>query len=296
LSEGQKTSAASKPRTTKRPVASRSRRRVSLAAMRFYSRWVAFLKFVLPAGALALLALVVAWPSLNERPKYTPKADEGSAEIVNPRYLSVDEKNQPYSLTAASAAQTPEHPGLLSLTRPEAEMTDESGAWVTIDAELGWYDRANGVLQMRGSVHVLRDDGSEFTTDEAFSEVRKGTAWGDRHVVGQGPQGEILAQGFRITERGRNVVFLDQSRTVLPGQAEAGGTLFGVPSAAPAAPPQVAAMPPEPPRADPAPAQTEPVPATVLPRVKPTPPAQRVNVLGDDPRSATSKPAKGDRT
>lgn len=283
------------------------RPRISVRSIRLHSRWVAFLKFLLPASALALLALVVAWPTLNEQVRTRLKPEEGQAEIVNPRYLSVDEKNQPYSLTAAKAAQSADKQGFLVLTKPEAEMTDSSGAWVTIDSDLGWYDRTNGVLLMRGNVHVLRDDGSEFTTEEGYSEVRKGTAWGDRHVVGQGPQGEIVAEGFRISDRGRSVVFLNQGKAEV--QTRNNTATPAKPAASASAPVPVAE---DKPVASPAPSVPQvaesALPALiapeggVLPRAKPSVPARdlRINVLGEEARPTPPQPAastdKGDRT
>lgn len=289
--------------------------RISIRAIRLHSRWVAFLKFVLPATALALLALVVAWPTLTDQPKTKIKPEEAGAEIVNPRYLSVDEKSQPYSLTAAKAAQSADKPGFLVLTKPQAEMTDSGGAWVTIDSDLGWYDRTDGVLLMRGNVHVLRDDGSEFTTEEGYSEVRKGTAWGDRHVVGQGPQGEIVAEGFRIADRGKSVVFLNQSKAdvqtrnsaAAPSPAKPAATASAAVAPETPATPVVPAVPavseaPVPQVAESVPPALAAPAGGVLPRAKPPAPGkeQRINVLDEEAHPAPAKPnassAKGDNT
>jgi len=178
---------------------------------RAYSRFVALSKFVLPALALGLIAVIAAWPSLINAPALFKKPEGNLSEIVNPKYLAVDDRKQPYSLTAERADQSGELPGLTALTKPEAEMFDQSGAWVVITADKGWYDRQTGVVRMVTNVHVLRDDGGEFTTDEAFSDVRKGSSWGDRRVVGQGPTGDIDADGFRLTENGKNVVFINDN-------------------------------------------------------------------------------------
>lgn len=191
------------------------RRRTVRPVSRSYSRIVTAMKLVLPATALALVALVAAWPVLNELPKPRISADKGQLEMIKPRYFSADEKDQPYSITARRAEQSTDQPGILVLDMPEAEMTETAGTWVNMRSDRGWYDQNTGILKMRGSVHVLRDDGSEFTTEEAYSDVRKGTAWGDVHVEGQGPQGVVLAEGFRMTERGRNIVFLNSANAAV---------------------------------------------------------------------------------
>ena len=198
------------------------RRRVIRPIGRLYSRAVLLMKMTLPVLALGLVALVAAWPSLNELPKPRITADKGQLEMLKPRYFSADEKNQPYSLTAARAEQFADQPGIIVLDKPVAEMTETAGTWVTMRSEHGWYDQNTGILKMRGEVHVQRDDGSEFTTEEAYSEVAKGTAWGDVHVESQGPQGVVLADGFRMTERGRTMVFLNSSNASVQSAETAG--------------------------------------------------------------------------
>lgn len=218
---------------------------------RAYSRFVALSKFVLPAAALGLVAVIAAWPSLVNAPITFKKPEGNLSEIVNPKYLSVDDRKQPYSLTAARADQSGEFPGLTALSKPEAEMFDQGGAWVVVTAEKGWYDRSTGVVRMVDNVHVLRDDGGEFTTDEAFSDVREGDAWGDRRVIGQGPSGEIDADGFRLTEHGKNVVFINDNAAKL--RTRSGGS-----------------RPPEP-TAVVAPAGVGPVDVAAVPGPSPTP-------------------------
>lgn len=206
------------------PTGGRShRRRVIRPVSRVYSRFVTGMKFVLPAVALAVLALIAAWPSLTELP--TPKiaADKGQTEMIKPRYLSKDEQNQPFSLIAVKADKLADQPDIVVLDKPEMEMTQNDGAWVNIRSDKGWYDQTTGILKMRGNVHVLRDDGNEFTTEEADSDVRKGTAWGDVHVVGQGPQGVINAEGFRLSDRGKTMVFLNQSKADVQAAEGPGG-------------------------------------------------------------------------
>lgn len=198
------------------------RRRVIRPASRSYSRVVTAMKLTLPAVALAAVALIAAWPTLNEIPKPRLTADKGQLEMINPRYFSADEKNQPYSLVAARAEQSTDQPGIVLLDKPEAEMTETAGTWVTMRSDRGWYDQNTGILKMRGAVRVMRDDGSEFTTEEAYSDVRKGTAWGDVHVEGQGPQGVVLAEGFRMSERGKTMVFLNSSNANVQSAETAG--------------------------------------------------------------------------
>ncbi|WP_207461975.1 LPS export ABC transporter periplasmic protein LptC [Azospirillum sp. SYSU D00513] len=198
-------------------------RRTVRPVSRFHSRFVASLKVVLPVLALALLALLAAWPSLTEPPRPQITADKGQLEMIKPRYYSVDEQNQPFSVTAAEADQSADQPGIILLDQPEAEMTELNGTWVTMRSDKGWYNQETGILKMRGHVRLIRDDGNEFTTPEADVDVKKGTAWGDAHVEGQGPDGVIDAEAFRMTDRGKTITFLNQSTASVQTSAPQSG-------------------------------------------------------------------------
>ncbi len=199
------------------------RRRAIRPVSRVYSRFVTGMKFALPALALAVMALIAVWPSLTELPTLRISADKGQLEMIKPRYIAVDEANQPFSLVAAKADRIADQPDIVLLEQPEAEMTQTDGTWVTIRSDRGWYNQVTGILKMRGHVRVMRDDGNEFTTEEAESDIRKGTAWGDVHVVGQGPQGVINAEGFRLADRGKTMVFLNQSKADVQAAESPGG-------------------------------------------------------------------------
>ncbi len=218
----EKRKASDKPQERTATLSDAHRRRVVRPVSRSYSRAVHLMKFALPALALALVALIAAWPTLNELPKPRIAADKGQLEMIQPRYFSADEKNQPYSVTATRAEQSTDQPGIVVLDQPVAEMTETGGTWVTMRSDRGWYDQNTGILKMRGGVHVVRDDGTEFTTEEAYSDVRKGTAWGDVHVESQGPQGVVLADGFRMTDRGKTMVFLNSSNASVQSAETAG--------------------------------------------------------------------------
>lgn len=198
-------------------------RRVSRA----HSRFVTLLKVVLPMTALGLVVLLAAWPMMQEAGRTTPSVDKGQLEMVNARYFSVDDANQPFSVTAESAVQSADEPGIVDLVKPETEMTQADGKWVFLRSERGRYNQDSGLLLLVESVKVFQDDGYEFTTDEAHVQARQGDAWGDHAVVGQGPFGEIHAQGFRIVERGRTVVFTGASTMTLPGSSSGAGAAGG---------------------------------------------------------------------
>ncbi|MEI6557111.1 MAG: LPS export ABC transporter periplasmic protein LptC [Rhodospirillaceae bacterium] len=188
-----------------------------------YSQLVRRLKIALPLAALALIALVAVWPYMSTSQTETSKIDKSQTTMVNARYFSRDKADRPFSVSAKSAALVPDSPSLVDLIQPEGEMTQTNGSWLTVTAERGRYNQDDGRLLMLDNVHLLRDDGFEFVTDEAEIDTKSGNAWGNHTVTGQGPSGEIHADGFVATDRGKTISFTHSSSArVLSGPPQTG--------------------------------------------------------------------------
>ncbi len=208
---------------------------------RRYSRLVAGLKIGLPALALLMIALIAAWPHLRDSHGALGKIDKSQTSMVNARYFSHDHQDRPFSMNAQSATEVPGQTNLVDLVKPEAEMTQTNGSWVTITSERGRYNQDDGRLLMLDNVHLLRDDGVEFVTDQADVDTKSGNARGDHKVVGHGPTGEVHADGFVATDHGKVISFTHSGNaTVLNNSdASAGKT----PSAPVTSPPGLAPTP-----------------------------------------------------
>lgn len=187
---------------------------------------VGLAKRLLPALALALLAVVVFWPEIeggDERSRVSfrrfqqPRAE--SLRVVSPRYQDVDELSRPYTITARVAQQVGGEQ-VLDLDGPRADMVLTDGGWVHVSADAGRYDRPRHHLDLAGDVTIHHDNGVTLRTPEASIEVEAGTASGDAPVAAQGPFGTLEAEGFRLKERGAVVVFTGRARAVLEGGRE----------------------------------------------------------------------------
>lgn len=184
------------------------------------------MKYLLPLIALAIIALVALWPELQEaiQPAPAPPAVQQEAgQMVSPRFVSVDKANQPYSIIARSAVQSPGPQNVIDLDRPEAELTKADGTWLALIADYGRLDRDAELVDLSGRVDLFRDDGTEMLTERAHVDLKAGIAWGDLPVQVQGPFGLLTAEGFRFADHGSTVVFLGRSHLLLrrgqsPGQ------------------------------------------------------------------------------
>ena len=209
--------ASEPPRLTKAAAFGRRRlRAVGLA----YTRTVGLLKILLPSLAVLIVALLVAWPLLQPDERASTLSDTGELEMLNAHYVGTDKENRPFTVESERAVRSTADPNVMDLVKPEAEMVLKDGTWIVLRAQTGRYNQETGKLLLLGGVRVMHDKGYEFASDEAHVDVAEGTAWGDLPVTGQGPFGELNAEGFRLYDRGRTLVFTGRSNLKLAGKAD----------------------------------------------------------------------------
>jgi lipopolysaccharide export system protein LptC len=214
--------AAARPRPgTARLIGSRVRPPPALAGVA-RRRWaVTASKLVLPLIALALLSALALYPEFASDRRHGRLAMQDATvtpeggELTGVRYQGLDDKGQPYTLTAVSARQS--GTDRTDLVTPKADITLESGAWLMVQAEHGVYMQHAGQLDLAGQVTLYRDDGTTIATDAASVDLHAGAAAGADMVHVEGPFGTLDAQGFTVTDRGSVLQFAGPAHAVLAG-------------------------------------------------------------------------------
>jgi lipopolysaccharide export system protein LptC len=187
-----------------------------------YSRFVGLMKVVLPLSAGILMLLVVIWPQL-ERPDegfrlgvsgMAPGDVEGQ-RIVNARFNGLDRDGNPFTILAEGAVQPDGGAEPVLLEFPKADMTLDNNSWIAMSADDGAYYKRSQTLDLDGNVHGFHDEGYELRTTRASVDLAAGAASGDMPVAGHGPLGELQGQGFRLTDRGKRILFTGESRLLI---------------------------------------------------------------------------------
>ena len=186
-----------------------------------YSRYVNFMKFILPLMALALVAAIMIWPPLQvmdtsfsialSNAKLSTK--EGLS-MVNARFVGVDLKKQPFSITADIAKNLLKDMTQIELEMPKADITVSDGSWLVLTANSGVYYQKRKFLNLEGAVNLFHDSGYEFKTKKANIDLNQGIAISNEPVKGQGPFGQLQAEGFQIENKGNKISFLGKSKLV----------------------------------------------------------------------------------
>ncbi|MFA5040316.1 MAG: LPS export ABC transporter periplasmic protein LptC [Bdellovibrionales bacterium] len=174
------------------------------------------LRVWLPGLAAAIILLLFIWPSLLpsflmlDVVKNIP-----DLAIDNLRFKGVDSKNQPYSLTAATATRPSHLHGVYDLSKPEGEITLQNGTWLDGKADSGRYDENEKKVFLSGNVQIFRDNGYQITTDELHVNLNNSEAWGDKSVLIQGDFGTINGVGFHFMDSGHTVIIKGPAKAVL---------------------------------------------------------------------------------
>lgn len=190
-----------------------------------YSRFVGLMKWGLALLAALLVVLVLAWPGMLTRKEgfqlsFSALRGLGEEELtmLNPRFMGMDRKNQPFVITADSASQDPADPRLVTLRRIQADITLTDGSWLSLLADSGLYRQAEQRLTLEGPISIYSDSGYELHLSRAEAALGEGAAWSDDGVEGQGPFGQIRADRMRIENQGERMFFEGRVRLiVLPG-------------------------------------------------------------------------------
>ena len=186
-----------------------------------YSRFVVWMKVLLPFFALGLIALVVAWPRLKGdntfRLGFSSASLSGEAEpgMDNARYVGTDENRKPYAVTADLARIVSDGGGVVDLELPKADLTLEDGTWLVLTANTGRYERTGATLNLQGGVNLFHDTGYEITTEQLLVNLNAGSAEGHKPLAGHGPFGELTAQGIKLIDKGRVIHFTGPAQLVL---------------------------------------------------------------------------------
>ncbi|WP_413204370.1 LPS export ABC transporter periplasmic protein LptC [Rhodospirillum sp. A1_3_36] len=204
-------------------------------AVRSYSRFVVGMKLLLPSLAAVLLGAVLAWPNLTERTESLSvefmTLDRGQADlgsVINPRYIGVDDDNQPFTVTADIATEMGDGTDRMKLTNPKGDIVQSTGRWMSVTSDLGYLTDGNQRVELEHDVMLYRDDGFQFETARAFILMDNDHAFGEEPVKGQGDGMEITSlSGFDVTEGGDVIVFRGKSHLVLHDAKSAGLSMGG---------------------------------------------------------------------
>lgn len=186
-----------------------------------HTKFIRSMRIILPLIALSIVAVMFTWNTLQENDIAPPPPADGQPtprigknELISPRFESLDEKNQPYTITATRAVQDTDDE-LLLLDEPMADITLKSGTWLAINARQGAYRQQSQRLLLKDNVTMYHDAGYSVKTQELDVDLKDGTAQTDVTVQGYGPGGTLDAAGLRADQKAGTLILTGPAKVVI---------------------------------------------------------------------------------
>ena len=192
--------------------------------MRYHSRLVVSLKVLFPSLAAIMIGLVVVWPQMKAQQEeaislLTSEAEQMNTPddqvMVNPRFFTVDEKGEPFNLSADVAFELPGNERRIQMNAVKADILKKDDFWMALDAETGIYSQAEETMELLKQVNVYTQSGEEIETTQALINIKNRDIVGDEDVLLRTEYGYARAQGFSVTQNGTIIKLTGKTRVVI---------------------------------------------------------------------------------
>ncbi|WP_208347056.1 LPS export ABC transporter periplasmic protein LptC [Pseudaestuariivita rosea] len=177
-----------------------------------YSRFVAFVKIVLPLAALALLSTLFLFSRPQETDLTIPYAEvEAIAReqiIGEPTYTGVTRDGSAIAIGAKSAR--PQHGNTSHMLADEivAVIQMPGGTIYDINATAGRVDTSSRQAFLSGGVQIVTSDGYDIQTRGIVTSLSQTNLQSDGAVSAEGPLGTLDAGGMHMTGTGTDEYLL----------------------------------------------------------------------------------------
>jgi lipopolysaccharide export system protein LptC len=206
-----------------------NRRELEFRRARAHSRTVIALKAALPLTA-ALIVSLYALPSFlqksidNGRGKVTARAitvTAGSFEMINPHVTGVNERGDPYDITADSTRQAVNSPEIMYLKVVRGKMTGSDGKVSTLTAPDATHNSKAEEIAFDNGVVVAHDDGMSATFQKATAYMKSQTMISKTPVIVRLHESTINAETMTLHWGENRAVFEGNVRAHIEREPDA---------------------------------------------------------------------------
>lgn len=201
-----------------------------------HSRLVRKLRIAVPAAVAVAMAAVVAVSIFNPFRILMPKLPVAIDNLVvsgskitmeNPHLSGFSADRRPYELRAKAAVHDLANPDNVELRIMRAKVMMEDRSSVTLDAQTGFFDNKQQMLELKKDIFLKSSTGYEARLSQAFVDINKGMVTSNEHVDVKLLNGTLVADGLKILNSGEVVRFegnvvmnlmLDQPEAARPAE------------------------------------------------------------------------------
>lgn len=177
-----------------------------------------YFKIVLIVVGVVLAVITFTWTSFTQDDfLQVPTEDIVRAvqknELLEARFDSVDDKGQPFTITAERAVRGDGETIILDEPSGDIELT--SGRWLSARAEQGFYNQDKQRLVLRDAVQIFDSEGYTVESQHMAIHLDENIVLSESDVYGQGPAGTIHSTGLYSNIDNGLLSFTGPARLVL---------------------------------------------------------------------------------
>lgn len=194
-------------------------------AARRHSRLVRFLRWAIPAGAMASLAAFVVWPFLAPLPASVSigavRLDGTRVTMENPRLSGHRRDNRPFEVTAVSATQDIRRPTIIDMSQMTANMVSSDSRRLSLSARSATYDTQREQLQLRDEIRIRTEGGQAVNLISADVDFKAGTVRSRDPVEVRMPDMTVRADSLDVVDSGGLISFTGRVSALIEPPAPA---------------------------------------------------------------------------
>ena len=170
-----------------------------------YSKFIAWMKIILPLGALALLSTMFLISRRFDPSTAIPFARIDLQQraqdlgVTNPTFAGVTENGTEITFKARRARPDPKDMAHFLADDVSLQMRLNSGMIIDITADNADMHQTNLTANLGGNVRMITSNGYDITTEVLLSRFDRFYAEAPGPVTGTGPTGNFKAGGMRLT-------------------------------------------------------------------------------------------------
>lgn len=199
----------------------------SARAARRHSIFVAVMKGMLPSLVISFIVGAILYaqgvfdPPDPDAPFVAPRLDLSGSGVtmVSPRLTGLDRNNQRFEVTAETAVQHADDPGMVTMERIRGRMELQDGGWFGLEAAGGVYDSDANVLELTDDIEVTLSSGYVARLNTARVDFQEGRVDTENPVLVFMNAGIITGNAMTMLEKGRRVRFTDGATMTINGRA-----------------------------------------------------------------------------
>ena len=189
-----------------------------------YSKFIKTIKFVFLGISILMLLLIV----INNRQSqikivgnkfsYSEKIDGSINQVlVKPIFMGLNNKEQPFKVTASKATRFNEETDTFYLENPIGEILIDNDKYY-LSGNNGVYDKNIQELKINGDVKFNNNLDLKFSTTEVFFDFKKQVLFGEKAVSGYRNNTKIDSQGIKILNKENKIIFTGKTKLLLKNE------------------------------------------------------------------------------